>query len=105
MRKIILPAIAVLAFSSIQAQNINYTKAEDTTRVKELEEAVVTGQYRPQSVKQSVFQVKVIGKERILRQGATRLQDVLRNELNMRFSQDLSTGVLPYKCWDCPDRI
>ena len=92
MRKIILPTLALLASYTIQAQGILFTKAEDTTRAKELEEVVITGQYRPQSVKQSVYQVKVIGKERILRQGATRLQDVLRNELNMRFSQDLSTG-------------
>jgi len=92
MQKIILPALAVLTAYTIQAQDITFTKAEDTTRAKELEEVVVTGQYRPQSVKQSVYQVKVIGKDRILQQGATRLQEVLRNELNMRFSQDLSTG-------------
>lgn len=75
-----------------QSQEIRYTTAEDTTRAKQLEEVVVTGQYKPQSVRQSVYQVKVISKERILKQGATRLQDVLRNELNMRFSQDLATG-------------
>jgi outer membrane receptor for ferrienterochelin and colicins len=59
---------------------------------KQLGEVVVTGQYKPQSVKNSVYQVRVISKERIQRQAATKLQDVLNNELNIRFSQDLSTG-------------
>ncbi|HRF20152.1 MAG TPA: Plug domain-containing protein, partial [Chitinophagaceae bacterium] len=77
---------------SLNAQVLRIPPPEDTTKAKDLEEVVITGQYKPQSVKNSVYQVKVIGKERILKQGATRLQDVLRNELNMRFSQDLATG-------------
>ena len=65
---------------------------EDTSRAKELDEVVVTGQYRPQSARNSVYQVRVIPSERIQKQGATQLQDVLRSELNIRFSQDLATG-------------
>lgn len=72
-------------------QNRRYLP-EDTTRPKDLEEVVVTGQYRPQSARNSVYQVKVIPADRILKQGATQLQDVLRNELNIRFSQDVATG-------------
>lgn len=64
----------------------------DTTKLKELENVVVTGQYKPQSVKNSVYQVRTISKERIQQQGAAKLQDVLSNELNIRFSQDLATG-------------
>lgn len=85
MRKIYLTGIIVCSAFAANAQ-------EDTTKAKELGEVVVTGQYRPQSVKNSVYQVKVISKERIQKQGATRLQDVLKNELNMRFSQDVATG-------------
>lgn len=70
----------------------NLLAQEDTSRTKELGEVVVTGQYRPQSVKNSVYQVKVITKERIQKQGATKLQDVLNNEMNIRFSQDPATG-------------
>jgi outer membrane receptor for ferrienterochelin and colicins len=65
---------------------------EDSSNVKELGTVVITGQYQPQSVKRSVYQVKVITKERIQQQGASKLQDVLANELNLRFSQDLATG-------------
>jgi outer membrane receptor for ferrienterochelin and colicins len=59
---------------------------------KQLGEVIVTGQYKPQSVKNSVYQVRVISKERIQRQAAAKLQDVLNNELNIRFSQDPATG-------------
>lgn len=75
----------VLAIATIPA----FAQMDST---KLLEEVVVTGQYKPQSVKNSVYQVKVISKDRIQKQGATKLQDVLNNELNIRFSQDLATG-------------
>src|SRR5688572_1619030 len=85
MRKIsiLFVAIAVTMIASAQ---------EDTTNPKELSEVVVTGQYKPQSAKASVYQVRTISKERIQKQGAARLQDVLSNELNIRFSQDVATG-------------
>ena len=85
MRKIVTTGVALLTLVTLQAQ-------EDTTKTKELGEVVITGQYKPQSVKNSVYQVRVISKERIQRQAATRLQDVLSNELNIRFSQDPATG-------------
>lgn len=65
---------------------------EDTTRTKELSQVVVTGQYKPQSVKNSVYQVRVISNEQIRKQSPAKLQDVLSNQLNIRFSQDLATG-------------
>lgn len=63
---------------------------QDST--KNMGEVIVTGQYKAQSVKNSVYQVKVIAKDQIQKQGASKLQDVLNNQLNIRFSQDLSTG-------------
>lgn len=92
MRKFHLLSASILFPLALLAQPGKRSLPEDTTRAKDLDEVVVTGQYRPQSVKNSVYQVKVINRERIEKQGATRLQDVLRNELNLRFSQDLSTG-------------
>lgn len=85
MRKIYIAGFTVLSVLSVSAQ-------EDTTRAKELTEVVITGQYKPQSVKNSVYQVKVISKERIEKQAASKLQDLLTNELNIRFSQDMATG-------------
>jgi len=60
--------------------------------LKTLSEVVVTGQYKPQSVKNSVYQVKTISKERIQKTGASQLQDVLNTELNIRFTRDNATG-------------
>lgn len=77
--------LALLTITAVQSQ-------EDTTRAKDLEGVVVTGQYKPQSVKNSVYQVRTISKEKIQKHGATKLQDVLNNELNIRFSQDAATG-------------
>lgn len=66
---------------------------EDSLKAKELGEVVVsTGQYKPQSVKNSVYQVRVISGEQIRKQSAAKLQDVLNSQLNIRFSQDLATG-------------
>lgn len=80
--------IALLAlFASTHA-----AAQQDTGKVKSLDEVIVTGQYKPQSVKNSVYQVRVITRERIQKQGATKLQDVLNSELNFRFTQDPSLG-------------
>ncbi|MBL3655817.1 TonB-dependent receptor plug domain-containing protein [Fulvivirga sediminis] len=53
---------------------------------------VVTSQYAPQSAKNSVYKVKTISKQRIEKQGATNIQEVLKNELNISFSRDNATG-------------
>ncbi|MFT3945561.1 MAG: TonB-dependent receptor [Agriterribacter sp.] len=64
----------------------------DTSSATTLSEVVVTGQYIPQSVKQSVYQVRVISKEQIQRQAPASLQNILNTQLNIRFSQDVATG-------------
>lgn len=65
---------------------------EDSLKGKDLDEIVITGQYRAQSVHQSVYQVKVIKQETINAMGASNLQDILSNQLNFRYNQDLATG-------------
>lgn len=92
MRTFHLFIISCFLYTGLQAQPGGKSVAEDTTRAKDLEEVVVTGQFKPQSLKNSVYQIRVINRDRIEKQGAVRLQDVLRNELNIRFSQDLATG-------------
>ncbi|QCR24820.1 TonB-dependent receptor [Pontibacter sp. SGAir0037] len=58
----------------------------------QLQDVVVTGQYEPQSARQSVYQVRTISSERIKARGATDIQGVLNNELGVRFAQDLAMG-------------
>jgi outer membrane receptor for ferrienterochelin and colicins len=71
---------------------INAIAQEDSTKSKMLSDVVVTGQYKPQSVKNSVYQVRTISKEIIQKLGAAKIEDVLGKQINFRFSQDVSTG-------------
>lgn len=88
MRKTIQSFILLLIF-------LNATTAfaqKDTIFHKNLEELVITGQHKPQSVKHSVYQVKIINSERIRLSGATSVQQVLNNQLGFRFSNDNTLG-------------
>ena len=85
MRKILAAVLPVFTVINLAAQF-------DSTSSMVMPDVVVTGQYKAQSAKASVYQVRTISKERIQKQGATKLQDVLSNELNIRFTQDVATG-------------
>jgi outer membrane receptor for ferrienterochelin and colicins len=67
------------------------TLAQDSTS-KSLEEVIVTGQHKPQSLKNSVYQVKLINEKRIKLSGATNIQQVLNTQLGFRFSNDNTLG-------------
>ncbi len=82
----------VLIASVLITNALALSAQQDSAKRKELTEVVVTGQYKPQSLKNSVYQIRTISKERIQKQAATNLQDVLTNELNIRFTQDAATG-------------
>jgi outer membrane receptor for ferrienterochelin and colicins len=79
---------------SVQVENGKPTQL--TTQLKaannQLNEVVVTGQYEPQSLKKSVFNVRVIDSERIRLRAAVNVMGVLNNELGFRFSNDLTLG-------------
>ena len=53
---------------------------------------VVTGQYKPVSADKSIYNIKLIGKNRIESKAATNLSDILSDELGIRLSNDPSTG-------------
>lgn len=57
-----------------------------------LQEFVVTGQYGPASPEKAVHRVRVIDAVQIQRMAANNLGDALRNELNIRLSQDNVLG-------------
>jgi outer membrane receptor for ferrienterochelin and colicins len=65
---------------------------QDSLSVKNLDELIITGQYKPQSLKKSVYQIRVINSERIKQSGATNVQQVLNNQLGFRFSNDNTIG-------------
>lgn len=81
----ILTAILLLAVSPALAQ-------DDTTKRSELDPVVVTGQFQPQSMRQSVYRIRTITNERIRLRAATDIAGVLNNEPGIRFSTDYTLG-------------
>lgn len=57
-----------------------------------LPEFVITGQYAPASPEKAVHRVRVLDAVQLQRMAATNLGDALRNELNIRLSQDNMLG-------------
>lgn len=85
MRKIGTTLLVLLIAEIVSAQ-------EDTTATKQLAEVVITGQYKPQSLKNSVYQVRVINNELIRLSGATNIQQALTHQLGFRFFNDNTLG-------------
>lgn len=84
------PTILLLFFLSIvHAQNEHPL---DSLQVNDLEEVVVTGQYNPQSIQKSVYEVTVIDREDIDRQAGNNLADLLNQSLNISVIPNASTG-------------
>ena len=86
--KIYLSIAFTLVGSFALAQDIKI----DTAKANDLKDVVVTGQYGPQSLKNSVYNVRTISAEKIRLRGAVNLQQVLNTELGFRFSNDLTLG-------------
>jgi outer membrane receptor for ferrienterochelin and colicins len=60
--------------------------------IQKLEEVVVTGQYSKQSVKKSVYEVKVITNTVIQQNAANNLADLLNQNLNIQIVPNAQTG-------------
>lgn len=58
----------------------------------QLGETVITGQFKPESTKNSLFNVKVITAKTIEQRAANNVKDLLAQELNVRVSQDQILG-------------
>ncbi len=82
-----LTAIALLTIHFCTKAN-----AQQDTTAKQLGEVVVTGQYTPQPLRNSVYKVRTINAERIQMRGATDVIGVLNSELGVRIGQDNTIG-------------
>lgn len=81
--------LSLLTTLTLQAQEINSFPKDSTIN---LEQTVISGQYNAQSVKKSIYEVKVISQEMIERQAGNTLTDVLNQTLNMNIIPSSSTG-------------
>ncbi|MBB5634856.1 outer membrane receptor for ferrienterochelin and colicins [Pedobacter cryoconitis] len=79
--------------ATTNAQNKSAVSKQKKDSVSnDLREVVVTGEFQPQSLKNSVYRTRVINAERIRLKAATSIQQVLNTELGFRFSNDLTLG-------------
>ncbi len=58
----------------------------------DMEEVVVTAQFSPKRVDQSIYKVKVIGNSMVEKKGANNLSDLISNELNYSPVRDAALG-------------
>lgn len=65
---------------------------QDSIKTQELNEVVVTGQYNPQSIKKSVYNVRVINKEQIKQIAAVNVADLLNFNLNLNIIPNAQNG-------------
>lgn len=79
-----------ITISTIQNQILDPIVLELASQ--ELEQIVVTGQYKPQTAKNSVFNVRTISPEKIRLSNANTIQQVLMTEPGIRFNNDLTLG-------------
>lgn len=69
----------------------------DTTATIRLDDVIITGQYLPQSLRKSVYQVKVISPKKIESYSGTDVQQILNTELGFRFNSDNTLGITEMK--------
>lgn len=86
MRRIILVVYFLVSSFIVVAQE----QEKDT--IQKIEEVVITGQYSKQSVKKSVYEVKVISNRDIQQNAANNLADILNQNLNIKILPNSQTG-------------
>jgi len=85
--------IKITLFAGFLFCTSSFAQQRDTIVSQEkLSEVVVTGQLEPQSIKKSVFNVRVISKEDIKQLAANNLSDVLNQYLNISIRTSGSDG-------------
>ncbi|HRP89019.1 MAG TPA: TonB-dependent receptor [Edaphocola sp.] len=89
--KIAISATAIIALLTNHSWGQGKNKPVDSLE-KALEEVVVTAQYRPQSVRKSVYQMSIINQKRIQAKAVSNTQQILSGELGIRFNNDLALG-------------
>jgi outer membrane receptor for ferrienterochelin and colicins len=94
MRRFLLCWCVFLAIGQSYAQSDSgVIIKQPLDSIKRLKEVVITGQFEPQSLKSSVYNVRVIDAKRIKLRSATDLKTLLATELGLRFSNDPATGI------------
>jgi outer membrane receptor for ferrienterochelin and colicins len=89
---LLLFAVFLLIINANAQVRPSVVKHQKDTISKELQEVVVTGEFQPQSLKNTVYHTRIISVEKIRLRAATNVQQLLSTELGFRFSNDLTLG-------------
>lgn len=65
---------------------------DSASKLLPIEEVVVTGQFRPTSLKNSIYKVRNLDRDYIERRASTDMPTLLNMELGIRFNNDLTLG-------------
>ncbi|OYU81548.1 MAG: TonB-dependent receptor [Flavobacterium sp. BFFFF1] len=84
--------LSITALFALATTGSAQEKIVDTLKTASLEQVVVTGQFEPQSLKKSIYNLRVITKEDIKRLAANNLADVLSQSLNIIIRPSGSDG-------------
>ncbi|WP_029272186.1 TonB-dependent siderophore receptor [Flavobacterium sp. KJJ] len=84
--------IKITLFAAFLFCQIFFGQEKDSTAVNKLSEVVITGQFEPQSIKKSVFNVRIISNNDIQNLAANNLADVLNQYLNITVSPSGTSG-------------
>ncbi|MCH8533858.1 MAG: TonB-dependent receptor plug domain-containing protein [Flavobacteriaceae bacterium] len=76
----------------LYAQQEDFDWIQDSVWNEQMEDVIVTGQINPQSVKESIYEVKVINRSTIENLAANNLADVLNQSLNINIVPNAQTG-------------
>lgn len=91
MKYLNLPFIAILCMYMFPVK-AQHSPTVDTLNKHSLDEVVITGQFEPQSMKNSVYKVRTISNEQIRLRASTTVENILNTQLGMRFSNDMALG-------------
>lgn len=91
------PTQIILSYVGYQKREVELLNAGEyefslEQAIAQLDDVVITGQFEPQSLKKSVYQVRSIGPEIIRMRNATNVQSILNTELGIRFINDPILG-------------
>jgi outer membrane receptor for ferrienterochelin and colicins len=84
--------IKITLFVSFLFCQISFAQEKASSIENKLSEVVVTGQFKPQSIKKSVYDVTVITRKDIELQAANNLADLLNQYLNITITPSSGTG-------------
>ena len=70
----------------------HFADIEIRENVNQLEQVVVTGQFSPQSMRNSLYKVRTVNSEQIRQKAPTSVQSLLNTEIGIRLSNDMALG-------------